>query len=420
MDNETPVYVIPGGYRFVWPLEQIEITVKRITDDRRNQTTSAELTILSTDAAAPGHLHQCRLNLTASRSKDELAKTLRGHVEAVDWKSVIETVCVQTLAMHREGEPVQKVGERPIPTTYPYRLWPVVPEGQPAIIYGEGANFKSYLALYMALMVQSGKPAMGLRPTPGKSLFLDWETSAEITNERVAALCRGNNLPSMSIDYRYCYHPLSEDVEMLLNYINDNGITFVVIDSAAPACGGDPKEAELTIRMFNALRTLRVSSLILAHVSKPPAGSTEDRQTTPFGSVFFLNLARSVWEIKRVQKVRDSHLRCALYHRKCNTGPLRSALGYEVEITTDSNEHTDCCRLTRLDVHDDPTLSKRLPLGDRIRAELKHGKMTKEALAIVLGESADTIKARLYEMRGKSVVQVGAEWGLAGDDASTN
>jgi hypothetical protein len=411
-----------SGYRFTWPIEEVQITVKRLSDDRRNQTTSAELRIESVNPIDSGHVHQTRINLTSTQAKNGLIKKLTEHNDSIAWENIVEALCYQTLEMHRQGEPVQAVGMLPIPPAYSYRLYPIIPDGQAAMIYGPGGTFKSYLAMYISLIIQSGTNALGLRPTYCKALYLDWETSADVANERVAALCRGNNLPAMTLDYRYCYHPLSEDVEMLQDYIAENNIGFVVIDSAAPACGGDPKDADLTIRMFNALRALRVSSLILAHVAKPQNGDTRD--TTPFGSVFFLNLARSVWEIKKEQNVRDSHLRCVLYHRKCNTGPLRSTLGYSVEITSDENEHTDSCTLTRLDddeIAADPVLSTKMHIGERAYLILKGGKLTLPALADAMGlmtEDGSPDKGKIASLnttlsRSKKFQKLGNEWGLA-------
>src|ERR671912_50873 len=57
------------------------------------------------------------------------------------------------------------------------------------------------------------------------------------------------------------------------------------------------EDAEVALRYFRALRSLRVGTLTLAHVSSGEHGSDK-----PFGSVFWHNSARQTWYLERVER----------------------------------------------------------------------------------------------------------------------
>ena len=71
--------------------------------------------------------------------------------------------------------------------------------------------------------------------------------------------------------------------------------------------------------LFYGLRQLEVTSLIVAHVSKNTAAGPV---TTPYGSVFWSNLSRNVWQAQKEQGMGDDSIAVTLWHRKTNVGPL--------------------------------------------------------------------------------------------------
>ena len=86
--------------------------------------------------------------------------------------------------------------------------------------------------------------------------------------------------------------------------------TFVVVDSAAVACGAaDSLKPEAPGQYFPALRYLGRPTLTLAHVTKG------DDLRYPFGSVFWHNLARVTWS---AEKVGVQGHQVILSHRKGN------------------------------------------------------------------------------------------------------
>jgi hypothetical protein len=421
---DAQVYDIPGGWKFYWPIEHIQITVKRLSDDRRTQSTSAEVRVESLDPIADGHIHQARINLTSTQAKTSLAKKLKESNDAIDWETLVEALCFQTLEMHRQGEPLRMIGDMPLTGGAKYRLRPICPEAMPALIFGEGGTGKSFLALLAAVLVQTGKSAFGLRPVQGNVLYLDYETSAETQNERVRAICEGMGTPVTQIAYRYCYHPLAEDIETIQDMVSDKTIEFLVVDSLGPACGGDPNDAELAIRMFNALRQLRVSSLLVDHVAK---NLQDGKKASPYGSVYKTNLARSVWQIVPAKDRGQYHTRVGLFHRKVNFGPLqKQGLGFGMTYENDNNEQLLSLRIETVGVTDDAELSKHVPLRSRILACLEGRRLTIDELAVELElldndqnidkDKRESLRVMLSQGNGKYYVRMGDEWGLMTKD----
>ena len=88
--------------------------------------------------------------------------------------------------------------------------------------------------------------------------------------------------------YRFQSGPLWDDVELLSEAVARLNIGTVLIDSAGPACGGEPESAAATLKFFQALRALSphdrpLQSIILAHVTH--AVRAGQAKSSPFGSV---------------------------------------------------------------------------------------------------------------------------------------
>ncbi len=80
----------------------------------------------------------------------------------------------------------------------------------------------------------------------------------------------------------------------LLELADAFGATFLVVDSAVPACGAvDPLSPEAAGQYFSGLERVGRPSLTLAHVTK--AGDLR----MPFGSGYWHHLARATWSLSR-------------------------------------------------------------------------------------------------------------------------
>ena len=64
-------------------------------------------------------------------------------------------------------------------------MFPFIRKNAINIIYGAGGSGKSYLSVFLGLLVQSGKSYAGLNPDQGNVLYLDWESEEKDLNERL-------------------------------------------------------------------------------------------------------------------------------------------------------------------------------------------------------------------------------------------
>jgi hypothetical protein len=173
-------------------------------------------------------------------------------------------------------------------------------------------------------------------------------------------------------------------VDELQRIVAEHDIKMVIIDSAGPACGGEPESAMAAIQYFTALRSLHVTSLTIAHRSK--GGNS----IGPFGSVYWVNYPRNTYELKKSQQEGESIIHVALMHRKANEGRLQTSSSYRFHFDNGS------VRLQMEMLEDVPEFFDELPLRERITANLvRTGPMTARALAEDLGANAQSVQVIL-------------------------
>ena len=388
-----------GVYRFVWSgPENVTALVSRLRQDRSGNTT-AELRLEGSKLDNP-HLHQARLNLTSSTARHTLAKQL-GERYTTDWATILEQLSVLTLERERAGEPVLTLTSEDAVEPRRFLVPPLLPEREPTIFFGPGGSGKSLFALLVGILVASGKAHKGLQLTPVERksvLCLDWETHEDEARRRIKRLAQplGLNAP-VEINYRRCVAPLADDVEIIQETCREHSVGLLVVDSLAPACGGgeDLMLSAAATTFFQALRRLDTTALILAHPSK----NSETKSI--YGSVFFTNLARSVWEVVTHQGENEDSISLGFFHRKSNLSRLNRPFG--VEFTFDGDEGAIEARPR--DVLSIPQVSERASVSMRIAGLLLHsGALRPVEVAEALGEKEATARQTLGRMLDKKQV----------------
>ena len=391
---------IGGLYRLRWDEEQVIIHLERLHEDSKYQV-SCEIQINTTAAGSPSHLHGgSRLNLTSSESRRRLAKYLNEDVSPNNWAAMLEQASVMVLVEWRKGAPTIELAKHKIGEALGMRVAPLLQERQATLLYGEGDTLKSFMGLFLAVLVRSGEKQAGLIPEPGNVLYLDYETDEDTMWERAAMISNGLalDLPE-GLFYRYMHQPLAADIQQLNRIILDRGIEFVVIDSAAPAVL-EPESAAMTTEYFRALRSLRTTSLTIAHVAKNAKGAS------PFGSTFWRNLPRATFQIQASRELE--HVVVGLKHTKSNNGRRLHDLGFQFEFEKDR------VVVQQATVTDVPELARGLPLRERIASALSHGPSTTDQLSEVLEETKPKITTTLHRGKGTSFTQLpNGCWGLA-------
>lgn len=408
--------VIPVGdaFRFRWPDLLLEADLGRFAEHRDSLT--AELVIATVGLDAGGAavrklFFRTSLNLLAGETRSRLAKNLAERRPDIPWQKVLEWVCFVGVEKVREGEPT--VDLRTVdPDTRPrWFLKPYVEYGGPTVLFAPGGSGKSYLAEAAAVTAASGRNVFGFAPaTPGPVLYLDWETDKYTHAARRLAVCRGAGIDpdGVEIHYRRMVTSLMEGLGAVLREVARLGVVFVVLDSLAAARGGEPESADVTTRLFGAVRALTVPALCIDHVTKTQVrgDDTGEGRLSPFGSVMTENRARNTWSVHAAKEEGGTHLDVVLKHQKTNDGAYQKPHGYRLvfESRTDAvgEERIHAVSVTPTDPARMPNFRATLSLPQQILAHLSDtsdGTASVDELAEALGKDRKEIAPRASELK---------------------
>jgi len=400
---KTPVVTPGAGFiNFAWPDLGLRVVAERYTAEGH-----AELQFYSANKDGDSLLHLTRVNLLSTSAVNSLAKRMEKNSD-IPWTEVLTYIIGKTLEIARRGEPSIEIWPSEEDTfEVEYLLEPLIYLNHPTVIFGDYGSLKSLMALVIAYVVQLPyhDNALGLitAKDPTSCLYLDYEDDSSSFQKRWSALDRGFNKGAMPIQYRRMTAPLADSVEQLQKDIEDKGAKLLIIDSLGPAARGNLNDPEPAIRYHSALRQLGVTSLTIAHTAKDQF----TKKRSIFGSVFFTNLARSVWECKAEQETGEDEAVISLKHTKANLSRLHPPLGYHFSFTNNSISvvHTDLR---------DTGLSGELPLSWQIKNFLRQGSSSVAEIAEQLVSTPGTIRKTLNRMRTKSeVIKLeDGTWGL--------
>ncbi|MDM7913125.1 MAG: AAA family ATPase, partial [Methanotrichaceae archaeon] len=280
---------VGGLFKVTWEDQRICIEMDRVSE--HSDEIRAQITVIVAGLVVAQFGH----NLTSLPARDKAAKYLKDRHDT-DWGMLLEMASYYVLKRLREGEPVvdlSMVDEiRPIS----WMLKPLLQWGMPTTIFADGGTGKSYLSLLIAMLVgfpwQDNPFRWQVPSSPVPSLLLDWETEKDVVTYRINLLCKGMKQPRPPLHYRRCSRPLALDLPAIQRHLLDSGAKLLIVDSLGMACGGDLKEQASATAFFTALRELQVTSLLLTHMAKDDLR----QKKTAFGSIYFQNHSRSVWE----------------------------------------------------------------------------------------------------------------------------
>ncbi len=392
-----------GFINYAWPELRLRVLAERITDDG-----SADLRFYSVNGTGELLLHTTRANLMATTTMNSLAKRLEKNSQDIPWTDVLTYITGKTMDIVRRGEPAEEIWPNEDDTLeVEYLLEPLLYLNHPAVIFGDYSSLKSLFALAIAYIVQLPyyDNALGLitAKQSTKCLFLDYEDDPSNFRRRWSALERGFGKGAMPILYRRMTGTLSNSVEQLQRIIQDKDIKLVIVDSLGPAARGNLNDPEPAIKYHAALRQFNITSLTLAHTAK----DLLTKRRTIFGSVFFTNLARSVWECKAEQETGEDEAVISLKHTKANLSRLHPPLGYRFCFT----DNTITVAKTDLSA---TGLSGELPLSLRIKDLLRGGAMTVKDIGEALEANEASTRTIINRMAKKNqLVKVGESWGLS-------
>jgi len=286
-----------------------------------------------------------RVNLFSQSGMEGLSRILgKTFGKTLPWELLLNTAqsaLVKYLANLDRSVDLSEVEDEETPLLFA----PFLVENGANMLFGDGGTGKTFFCLRLALSLATGKPFLGFKPKePAGTLFIDYEDNAKSASYRLSRLCAD---PALGLDpvqakkfIRYFNPqgaPLASITPALKKIIREHSIGLVLVDSVASACGSEPEKAESAAQYYNALQSLGVTSLSIAHVPKTEGG----KQDKAFGSVFWHNLARNTWNIQGEEDKDaptvsleavggDKSRQLRLFHRKFNGGAKSPTINLKI------------------------------------------------------------------------------------------
>ncbi len=323
----------------------------------------------------------------------------RRHVQAMyggedaEWIVLFNCACQAVIEAVAEEDLSVDLGTVQADTRTQYVVPPFVLASGPSILFGKGQSCKTYLALAAAVAVAKGERFLGQPTQGGAVLIVDYESNANDTKARILRILAGmgeewdEHLARQLIYWPGQARPLQQMITALERTIRGQGVRFIIVDSAGLACGGNPKDEDVALGYFNALRRLEIPSLTIAHVTKLPG-----KDEYPYGSVYWSNSARLTWlsQLDPQWRLPDS-LRISLHNRKANEEGTRPPIGVRFSF-----EGHGRVILTSDEEVVAASVAKVTTSGQVIDA-LRGGRKSTKELAMELDKSIGTIRTRCNE-----------------------
>jgi AAA domain-containing protein len=360
-----------------------------------------------------------RINLLSGSSMEALSRMLgKSFGKTLPWEMMLNTAQSALLRFLSNRDLSMDLSEVPDEEA-PVLFAPFLVKDGANLLFGDGGTGKTYFCLRLALSLATGKEFLGYTPQEATgTLFVDYEDNEKTASFRLSRLCAD---PALNLDpkvakkfVRYLNPqgaPLYTIIPALKKIIQEHNIGLILVDSVASACGAEPEKAEAAAQYYNALKSLNITSLSIAHVTKTE-GAKQDKA---FGSVFWHNLARNTWNIQGEEDPEEEKIslsavmgeksrQLGMFHRKYNSGPKSPPIN--MRITYGVNN-------VRFEEGKPDYWNKDKKLETRIVTALKlNGGRTKNELEEdLLDVSPKTLKNMLSIMKQKGTIVKDADRG---------
>jgi hypothetical protein len=389
-----------GGFAYGLIDEGVRIEARYLRRESSQQL-HAEIDVQCNWAGAARHgasLSCADLNLSSQTARKTLAKHCQERAktapDAFDWMGAIDAACLEVIRAHRQSEDVITLDDAPEVAAREFHIGGLaVPADASSMLIAHGDSLKSMIQLYvLGTLAQLGQ----------RVLYLDWEWTADRHKARKRRLFGAERLEGLK--YLRCRAPLVIECDRVRRYCDQEHVEFIGVDSVGLACDGKLVDDDVAIRFHRALASLP-PALCCAHVPKSSLGQDGKGDAIgPFGSVFFSNLCRASWLVKKQPGSSEDIVSVGLFPQKQNDGARSQPAGLEFTFSAEQ------IRVRHVDLADVEGLADRLPLPVRMMHLLRRGPMTYAAIAGELEAKLDTvIKAA---NRGKTFRKVSSDDGI--------
>jgi hypothetical protein len=273
-------------------------------------------------------------------------------------------------------------------------------EGEPTLVFADGDTGKSLFALALGTAVHAGVALSVLKPARSAAVaYLDWETSRDTIESRLALLSAGLGITPPGMLYKRMGGPLVHEVKALAAEFSRRRVGLVIVDSMMFAVSNGDGAAfhEPITAFYNALRLFGpAATLVLNHVTG--ADARTNAPARPFGGAFAFNGPRLIWEARRDKEIEDATA-IAFTCKKANNlarKPAPFGLVFEPgagDITVRPFNLDDAAPETVVGVS----------LFHRLKISLARGPRTVEALAEELQATEGGIRKTFSRLQTKGV-----------------
>jgi hypothetical protein len=381
---------------------------------------AAELTVTHLNPVFEGEPYSQRINILSQSARSQLETALGKQFgkDGMNWTTVVSTAYSRIRTAFMEQDRGLQIGTIGDIEALAFHVDTLFPDWQPTIVFGDGSSNKTYITYAIAAHIAMGLSdfcGFAIRRQTGV-LIVDYETGAESARFRFKRIFGGMGNDPLIVDELLTMVPvhywpangvpLQDQVEALARYIERHDIGFMIVDSGADACGGEPEKASVALAYFNALSRLRVTSVTICHVTNTESDISPQR---PFGSRFWHNRARRTWYVKRDKEEESDDLDVGLLCRKVNDGRWPSPLSFKVHFDGESGPVTFSLGSFR----DVAAFENETPVKERVLAFLtqQDGPMTIAEISKELGLAATGVKTALNRNDGKCFTRVTAGTG---------
>lgn len=356
-------YLAVDGVRVRVPTAMGVVALTFTEMEKTARALDAEVEVRLEGPGQRGDAYSQRLNLLSASQRTEMRRDLDAlYGKEIGWTAVLNTALTLARSAYVNQERAVAVREIVDTEEAPEVVATLLPAGVPTVVFGHGSAGKTYLVLRLCVGVALGQPVCGLAVQRGAVLYIDYEDTDTNWKRRVRRITEGlgyEELPDLALHYWPARGiPLPDQIDAIRQTVERLGITLVVVDAAADACGGEPEKAEVALRYFNALDKLGpgITTLTIAHV----AGANTDDSERPFGSVYWHNRARRTWFVRRVQEEESDVIDVGLYCKKVNDGRKPRPLGLRLAFEGRSGP----VRIEQASLTDTPELARTRSLKD--------------------------------------------------------
>lgn len=345
-----------------YPLVQGTVMFTCTDIERTPRTMETELSVSVSGIGTDPTPYSLRINLMSASAVTDLRRSLQEihGKDGYEWVKTVNTLVALVREAYSERDPsIEACDIEDDPDEKVMLVDPILPIDSPSIFFGDGGSAKTYVLLKLAWCFALGHEFMGLPVPCMPVLFIDYEGNKKTFKRRLRRIAQGmgyDDVPAMVHYWPANGVPLSDMVYAIRRKVEKEGIGLLIVDSVAPACGGKPEDADVSLRYFRALQRIGCTSANIAHITKS-AGSDY-----PFGSIFWHNESRSTWFVKRAQEEDADEIDVGLFNKKANEGPRAKPIGLKIAF----DGLTGPVTLQRGDLRSVPDLQSERPARQQI------------------------------------------------------